>query len=118
MTGARLNVIPYSWRRPAGVLVLPWWLTPDFCAKWLDELRRFRRAKRAGRFTGNLSAGAITEQMKRYEAIVVHRDWDKKRGWQVAWSQPKEQVLIPPRKLRDYPDWLQTLDGKWKVRLE
>ncbi|MBD3251008.1 hypothetical protein GF380_00815 [Candidatus Uhrbacteria bacterium] len=75
----------------------------------LEELYKFAKQKRRGRFTGNIAAGHIAAQIERYEAIAAGVDWDKKRGYVLAWRMPDEPVFVTPGQVRQFPQWCETL---------
>ena len=112
----QLNVIANAAPMPPETIVLPWWQTPSFCALNLDELYKFLRLKKRGQRTGKTSALHIRAQIKRYEAIANQRDWDEERNWSLAWRRPHSETFITANQLKAYPDWIQTLGDRLRVR--
>lgn len=106
-----MKIIPFTrLPPPPGTIYLPWWQTPIFCAKNLDDLYTLK--KYAGKHTGTLARGHVIDQIKRYEAIAAKHDWDIKRNAELVWVQPEGNERVLLMQLKAYPDWRVTLGDK------
>jgi hypothetical protein len=107
-----MRVIRYEWwkvDRENRIVYMPWWLTPNFCARKLNELYKFLEAKKRGAFTGTIARGHIREQIKRYESIVQEKDWNEERNYELVWVEPRIPKRITPQQLALFPDWERSL---------
>ena len=110
-----MKIIPFTYLPPPPrVVYLPWWQTPDFCMKNLDDLYEFEKI--AGNHTGTLARSHVRDQIKRYEAIAQERDWNEKRNAELIWLQPEHDEEVLLMQIKAYPDWRETLGDKMLLR--